>query len=574
MRILSITAQKPHSTGSGTYLTELVRSFDAAGHRQAVVYGIYPDDTVDFPDGVACYPVLFTKRGDASDSTAQTNRGDALGSAAQTNGSGASESDSLAKERGGSGFESYAENKSASKNLKNPEIRRISFPVVGMSDIMPYESTRYRDLTPAMISEFEGAFIDAVTRAVTEMEPDLIICHHLFLLTALVRTHFSDRKIYGISHGTDLRQMHNCDNLREFVRPEIAKLDMALALHTEQATQIKEIFGMDDARVRVIGSGYNDKLFNTKGRIPRRKLLYVSNCNNSYASVTEESAPGKTAYVGSGSQHSVAQEPDAGSGSQFLFAYDSDTGSRALIQEADAVEKSDPASAAPASAHASVSVSAHISATASAPAPVRLCYAGKISRPKGVPEMLAALAELANDPLMPPFRLTMAGGCQDEVLLGMLGSLPSYVEYIGQIPQPALAELLRQTDIFILPSYFEGLPLVLIEAMASGAVPISTDLPGVREWIDANVAGSNAVYVPMPEMKSIDEPTDAGRSLFIKELARTVRAVAIRTAAAVCSDTGQPDVSEIAVCSDTGQPDTSEITWFGVASRIISLSSH
>ena len=52
MRILSITAQKPHSTGSGTYMTELVRSWARAGHSQAVVCGIYPDDTVDFPEGV------------------------------------------------------------------------------------------------------------------------------------------------------------------------------------------------------------------------------------------------------------------------------------------------------------------------------------------------------------------------------------------------------------------------------------------------------------------------------------------------------------------------------------------
>ena len=60
MNILSITAQKPHSTGSGTYLTELVRSWDRAGHRQAVVCGIYPEDSIDFPDGVSCYPVFFT----------------------------------------------------------------------------------------------------------------------------------------------------------------------------------------------------------------------------------------------------------------------------------------------------------------------------------------------------------------------------------------------------------------------------------------------------------------------------------------------------------------------------------
>ena len=399
MKILSITAQKPHSTGSGTYLTELVRAFDRMGHRQTVVCGIYPDDRIDFPDGVACYPVFFS---DAP-----------------------------------------------------------PFPIVGMSDIMPYTSTRYRDLTPEMISQFEDAFIAAVGRAVDDLDPDLIICHHLFLLTALVRKHFPDRHIIGISHGTDLRQMVNCDDLRGLVRPYIEKLDMALALHEEQRAQIMELFGFDESKVVVIGSGYNDDLFNTKGRVERK--------------------------------------PDD---------------------------------------------------------PVRICYAGKISRPKGVPEMLKALAMLAEDSEVPAFELTMAGGCQDDALKDSLDELPDYVTWLGQIPQPALAELLRRTDIFVLPSYFEGLPLVLIEAMASGAVPVSTDLPGVRSWIDANVGHPNVIYADMPEMKSIDEPTDAGRDAFTNDLS------------AVLKDTIRGFESG---ALPGVLPDTSAITWDGVAARILKM---
>ena len=412
MRILSITAQKPHSTGSGTYLTELVRAFDRMGHEQAAVCGVYASDEIDFPEGVACYPVFFE------------------------DGAGAARAD-------------------------------IPFPIVGMSDIMPYESARYRDLTPEMISQFEDAFIGtderpgAVRRAIEDLDPDLIICHHLFLLTALVRRHFPDRKIAGISHGTDLRQMVNCDNLRELVRPEIAKLDMAFALHDEQRAQIMEIFGMDASRVKVIGSGYNDKLFNTEGRKAR--------------------------------------------------AHDE---------------------------------------------PVRLTYGGKISRPKGVPEMIAALSRLAEDKDVPPFTLTMAGGCQDEALKDRLEELPSWAEWRGQIPQPALAELLRRTEIFVLPSYFEGLPLVLIEAMASGAVPVSTDLPGVRQWINANVGHPNVVYVDMPEMKSIDVPTDAGRDAFTDRLAAGLKDTMIGF------ESGR-------LPGDA--PDTSAISWDGVAARLLTL---
>lgn len=433
MKILSITAQKPHSTGSGTYLTELVKSWASSGHSQAVVCGIYPDDEVSFPEGVSCYPVFFT--------------------------------DTAAKKA------ASAEDLHAPCKVRRPasSVTALPFPIAGMSDIMPYTSVRYRDLTPEMIRQFEDAFISAVSRAVSDLDPDLIVCHHLFLLTALVRKHFPDRRIYGISHGTDLRQMINCDNLRDLVRPEIAGLDRALALHADQKTRIQELFGLGEGRVTVIGSGYNDRLFNSRGRATRAEII------------------------------SIAED---------------------------------------------------------APVPVMICYAGKMSRPKGVPELLTALTSLSSDPDVPYFEVTLAGGCQDEHVRKMLDALPGNIEWLGQISQDHLADIMKYSDIFVLPSYFEGLPLVLIEAMASGAVPVSTDLPGVQPWIEANVPHHNVRFVPMPEMASIDAPTEEGRIKFTHDLEETLRSL----------------ISDIAGGRLTGPaPDTSGITWGSVAERILSL---
>ena len=112
MKILSITAQKPHSTGSGTYMTELVKAFDDMGHRQIVVCGIYPYDRVSLPQSVLCYPVHFT---DPEDNDFRFERG-----------------------------------------LVHPDTdfvieadppERISYPIVGMSDVMPYPSTQYKKMT-------------------------------------------------------------------------------------------------------------------------------------------------------------------------------------------------------------------------------------------------------------------------------------------------------------------------------------------------------------------------------------------------------------------------------------------
>ena len=417
MRILSITAQKPHSTGSGTYLTELVRAWDRAGHVQTVVCGIYPDDEVDFPEGVSCCPVFFTDT--AAESSA---RADAL-----------------------------------------------PFPIVGMSDIMPYTSTRYRDMTPEMISMFEEAFAAAVSKAVEELDPDLIICHHLFLLTSIVRKLFPGRRIYGLSHGSDLRQMINVPALRDTVASGISKLDHVLALNETQKDRIMDFFGIEDSRISIIGSGYNDSMFNSDGR-----------------------------------------------------------GSRADI----------------------------ISISEGMPVPVMISYAGKMSYSKGIPEFLSAIRALDSDPSVPFFEVTLAGGCPDESLRRELDDLPSCVTWLGQVRQDHLADIFRCSDIFVLPSYYEGLPLVLIEAMASGAVPVSTDLPGVRPWIESNVPFQNVRFVPMPEMESIDTPTSAGRKEFTQNLIHTLRELITE----IDSDT-----------IDRTRPDTSGITWSGVAGRILSI---
>ena len=59
MRILSITAQKPNSTGSGVLLTELVKELAAKGHEQAVVAGVYKEDKTEVPENTKIYPVIF-----------------------------------------------------------------------------------------------------------------------------------------------------------------------------------------------------------------------------------------------------------------------------------------------------------------------------------------------------------------------------------------------------------------------------------------------------------------------------------------------------------------------------------
>ena len=65
MRILSITAQKPNSTGSGVFLTELVKELAAKGHEQAVVAGVYKEDKMRISGKYKSISGYFQVRGAA-----------------------------------------------------------------------------------------------------------------------------------------------------------------------------------------------------------------------------------------------------------------------------------------------------------------------------------------------------------------------------------------------------------------------------------------------------------------------------------------------------------------------------
>lgn len=198
MRILSITAQKPDSTGSGVYLTELVKGFQKLGHTQAVIAGVTKEDVVCLPEGVRFYPVYYKTEG-------------------------------------------------------------LPFPVCGMSDEMPYESTRSCDMSEEMTRQFQNIFAQKVKEAVEEFKPDVILCHHLYYLTALVRELCPDIKVCGISHGSDLRQIQKNPWRREYIKQNICKLDQVFALHQEQKEMISDIYGCQREKIEVIGTGYNQK---------------------------------------------------------------------------------------------------------------------------------------------------------------------------------------------------------------------------------------------------------------------------------------------------------------------------
>lgn len=101
-------------------------------------------------------------------------------------------------------------------------------------------------------------------------------------------------------------------------------------------------------------------------------------------------------------------------------------------------------------------------------------YLGRIAETKGMQELLDACTELKRQEI--PFRLHIAGKEETE---GQF--LPAFKEvlgdsfvYHGVVSGQQKTAFLKQIDTFVLPSYFEGLPISLLEAMSFGSVPITT----------------------------------------------------------------------------------------------------
>ncbi len=107
----------------------------------------------------------------------------------------------------------------------------------------------------------------------------------------------------------------------------------------------------------------------------------------------------------------------------------------------------------------------------------RFVFLGRYERRKGIEELHAVLSAWQG----PEIELVFIGPIPKEQQL----NLP-WVEYRGSISgSAALQAELDQGDILICPSYAEGMPTVILEAMARGLAIIATDVGATRELVDA-----------------------------------------------------------------------------------------
>jgi glycosyltransferase involved in cell wall biosynthesis len=119
-----------------------------------------------------------------------------------------------------------------------------------------------------------------------------------------------------------------------------------------------------------------------------------------------------------------------------------------------------------------------------------LLFVGRLAAVKGVPVLLEALVEARRE--NPELHLSLIGDGPERAELeaeAQALGLGHAVQFLGYRSQSAVAEMLSEVDALVLPSFAEGVPVVLMEAMAAGLPVVTTRIAGIPELVEDGVSG-------------------------------------------------------------------------------------
>lgn len=114
-------------------------------------------------------------------------------------------------------------------------------------------------------------------------------------------------------------------------------------------------------------------------------------------------------------------------------------------------------------------------------------FLGEIGQRKGVFDIIRAIAA-HKDEAEGKIELRIGGNRNEEQLISAIkeNGLDGIVRFEGWVSGEKKLRLLNWADIYILPSFNEGLPISILEAMSYGHPVISTPVGGIPEVVDAN----------------------------------------------------------------------------------------
>ena len=119
-----------------------------------------------------------------------------------------------------------------------------------------------------------------------------------------------------------------------------------------------------------------------------------------------------------------------------------------------------------------------------------LLFVGRLDAVKGLPVLLEALAMVRN--ALPKVRLTVVGDGSGRARLESRSEevdLAGAVTFVGFRTPDQVREHLAKTDVFVMASFAEGVPVVLMEAMMAGVPVVAPRIAGIGELVEDGVSG-------------------------------------------------------------------------------------
>ena len=109
-----------------------------------------------------------------------------------------------------------------------------------------------------------------------------------------------------------------------------------------------------------------------------------------------------------------------------------------------------------------------------------ILFAGHVVRTKGVFELLEACSELDGITLKMAGHITPEMQSEIEKIYGK----PEWLKIYGEIPYEEVIKAMMSCDVFVLPTYTEGFPNVILEAMAAGCAIVTTPVGAIPQILE------------------------------------------------------------------------------------------
>ena len=130
----------------------------------------------------------------------------------------------------------------------------------------------------------------------------------------------------------------------------------------------------------------------------------------------------------------------------------------------------------------------------------KILFLGRLCKEKGIGELLEVMPKLKAQ--YPDVRLYLAGIWEDRELKIRAERLKDCVTDLGWVDGAEKQRYLRDCDVFVLPSYFEGQPVSVLEAMAYACGIVTTKTGCISDMI---TEGDTGLYISPRDTKTLEE---------------------------------------------------------------------